>query len=175
MDISLDWKLTDFPGGDVGNAISATVFQLARSDAPELADLYPLKICHAETHFADGWCAVRISELGPGATNVVSELKGDAVNELQARLDTSRVYSHAELSLALGKEWFGPERFSCVGPHRDGHLSWPHMHAHIIDWLNASVAPVVLGLNRGSRLARNSPAADLRCRYTSRRFVGARM
>jgi S1-C subfamily serine protease len=144
-------------GADLGFAITNEALKMVAEQVPELADLFPLRNkFNGRAYLASDWVAVVVEYgHGPGIPHIGSLQPPE--RDAFERLAPSHAGSdHASLRAALEPAAFSHSKFSYLGPASDGKVCWPHLAAHVVEWLNRDVLPLVLQRNR-DRILRAIP------------------
>jgi hypothetical protein len=147
--MNFEWQLREDGRADIGFAIANDIIAIAGDQLPDLAELFPFHgNWDLQAHLDTDWLAARIVNRGGTGVPTVGKLEDKDLAILRERAIPTIPQPHDALRRTLGAEWFAFDRFSYVGPYRAPYASWPDVHQHIIDWLNALVVPEVLRRNQ---------------------------
>jgi trypsin-like peptidase len=149
MQYDVTWKPpSNEPRLDICSVIAGEALAMVNSQMPELADLFPFRNSHeVRLSFEDGWLGL-IADFrhGPGIP-VAGVLTDAEKSELTKAAVTDLTGSYRQLRSILDETYFSFQRFTYVGPWKDGMLSWPHLQDHLVGWINEMILPEVLRRN----------------------------
>jgi hypothetical protein len=150
----LSWEVSGAAAGDISANIACAVAgeagRLVREQMSDLREMFPVdQKFRFHTHFdAGGWFGLRMI-FDPTMTIIVGpKMEAEDIEFLRNRIIGADLPSPNDLQRLMGEAWFGPDRFTYVGPCEGSRVSWLDITAHLLAWLNAFVVPDVLARNR---------------------------
>jgi hypothetical protein len=122
---------------------------VVRKQVPDLQEYFSFDRSYFfQTHFDDaGWFAIRIYPRRDSGVTTGPRIDDADVLYLKSK-ELRQQISFGELTSLLGADWLSEDRFTYIGPCKDGSVSWESIKVHAITWLNELVLRKTLERNR---------------------------
>ncbi|MHB8927669.1 MAG: S1 family peptidase [Bacillota bacterium] len=149
--MALTWKVSgqSLPT-KVGHAVVKFIYDVAREQKRDLADLFPFRgpgwlLKHTS---GSNWFCFSIADLPTGQCPVCDKMPPEESASIGRAVESFTGQGYSWAKAVLGAESMSFDRFTYVGPWDGDCLSWQHVRQFIVDWLNDQVLAVTEEVNR---------------------------
>lgn len=152
--VDLNWEVPGAAAGhmsvEIACAVAGEARRLVHEQMSDLREMFPLDQKFQFHGYFDpgGWFGLRMIFDAAMTMIVGPKMEEKDIEFLRGRIIGAGLPSTGDLQALLGEAWFGPDRFTYVGPYQGNRVSWSDISTHLLAWLNASVVPDVLLRNR---------------------------